>query len=98
MATEYKERGFYYHIFKQDVLKKDVWTEHVTVFARNALAAAELYVEIHCQYKDFVHSIKEISSEEFDVIVRGEHNYEGKYKLKINFEMDLEIPAYLRGI
>lgn len=91
------ERGFYFRIFKQDLLKKDLWIEDAIVFSRNAFCAAELFVEIYCQEKDYVHSIKEISIEEFDFIVKGELNYEGKYKIKIHQDLDIEIPAFLRN-
>ena len=97
MNTGNLERGFYFRILKQDVLKKDLWIEDAIVFSRNAFSAAELFVEIHCQEKDYIHSVKEISNEEFDLIVKGEHNYEGKYKIQIHHEFDLEIPAFLRN-
>lgn len=91
------ERGFYFRVFKQDVLKKDLWLEDVLVFARNANCAAELYAEIHCQEKDYVYSIKGKSMDEYDFIIRGEFHYERKYKMKIHRELDIEIPAYLRN-
>jgi hypothetical protein len=97
MKTGNLERGFYFRIFKQDVLKKDLWIEDAVVFSRDAFSAAELFVEIHCPEKDHIHSIKEICFEEFDLIIKGEHNYEGKYKIKLHPELDIEIPAFLRN-
>lgn len=91
------DRGFYFQFFKQDLLKKDLWIEDAVVFSRNVASAAQLFVEIHCQEKDYVHFIKEISLQEFDLIVKGEHSYEGKYKIKIHEDLELEIPAYLRN-
>jgi hypothetical protein len=97
MIKDSMDRGFYFQVFKQDLLKKDLWIEDVTVFSRDVASAAQLYVEVHCQLNDYVHSIKEISNDEFDILVKGEHNYECKFKLKFHFEMDIEIPAYLRN-
>ena len=97
MNTGNLERGFYFRIFKQDVLKKDLWIEDAVVFSRDAFYAAELFVEIHCQENDFIHTIKKISEEEYDLVVKGEHNYEGKYKIKFNEELNIEIPAFLRN-
>lgn len=91
------DRGYYFRIFKQDLLKKDLWIEDVTVFSRNVTSAAQLFVEVHCQVKDYVHSIKEVSDEEYNILVKGEHNYECKFKIKPNTELDIEIPAYLRN-
>lgn len=97
MNTGNLERGFYFRILKQDVLKKDLWIEDAVVFSRNAFSAAELFVEIHCHEKDYIHSVKEISDGEYNLVVKGEHNYEGKYKIQIHHEFDLEIPAFLRN-
>ena len=97
MYNENTDRGFYFQVLKQDVLKKDLWIENVTIYSKNVACAAQLFVEVHCQLNDYVHSIKEISNEEYEIFVKGEHNYECKFKLKIHFELDIEIPAYLRN-
>ena len=84
MLDSDRERGFYFQFLKQDILKKDIWSPD------------KLFVECHCQEKDYIHSIHKNSHDEYEVIVRGEHNFECKYKA-VNFvELDLEIPAFLR--
>ena len=35
------DRGFYFQVFKQDLLKKDLWIEDVTVFSRDVASAAQ---------------------------------------------------------
>ena len=90
-------RGYYFQFFKQDSLKKDLWIEDAVVFSRNAYSAAELFVEVHCQLNDYIYSINEVPNKVFELIVKGELNFECKYKIIIHSEYDIEIPAYLRN-
>jgi len=96
MLDSDRERGFYFQFLKQDILKKDIWAPDKVVFAKSINCAAKLFVECHCQEKDYIHSIHKNSNDEYEVIIRGEHNFECKYKAVNYLELDLEIPAFLR--
>ena len=93
---EQKMRGFHFIIFTQDVLKKDLWHKDEIVYATTPLKAAELYVSLHFQIQDHIHSMQEINLGEYDVFIRGNDNFETKIRVKSCRELDLEIPAYLR--
>ena len=90
------ERGYYFIIFKQDTLKKDLWLEDQVVYAASFKEAAQLYVEVFYQPYDSIHSITESENEEYIANIKGADNYECKIKIKPHKELDLEIPAYLR--
>ncbi len=90
------ERGYYFLIFKQDSLKKDLWLEDQVVYATTPKKAAQLYVEVFYQPHDNIHSIIEAENEEYIAFIRGADNFECKIKIKPHKELDLEIPAYLR--
>lgn len=94
--TDNQKRGYYFLIFKQDNLRKDLWLEDQVVFATSALRAAQLYAEVFFQPHDYIHSLKQIDTEEFEAFIRGSDDFECKIKLKFKPEFDLEIPAYLR--
>lgn len=96
MNKNKSKRGYYFLVKKQDSFKRDVWFTEAVVFAISARDAAEIFVQAYCQETDFIFSFEQKARETYEFLLKGQNNYECKYELSKNPELELEIPTFLR--